>query len=80
MVKLISPLIPGSEDPQLCFSFWYAAFGAGESAVMQISKQDNSSDGAGEKVNFRTSLSINSFCTKSKPSNDADLFSEDMVP
>lgn len=50
MVKLISPLIPGGDDPQLCFSFWYAAFGAGESALMQISKQDNSSDGAGEKV------------------------------
>lgn len=50
MVKLISPLIPGGDDPQLCFSFWYAAFGAGESALMQISKQDNSSDGTGERV------------------------------
>lgn len=50
MVKLLSPLIPASEDSQLCFSFWYAAFGAGESALLQISKQDNSSDGAGEKV------------------------------
>ncbi len=52
MVKLMSPLITVGEDPQLCFSFWYAAFGAGESALMQISKQDNSSDGAGEKVTY----------------------------
>ncbi|KAK7601263.1 hypothetical protein V9T40_008704 [Parthenolecanium corni] len=51
MVKLVSPLIPVNEDPQLCFSFWYAAFGAGESALMQISKQDNASaDGGGEKI------------------------------
>ncbi len=51
MVKLISPLIPVNEDPQLCFSFWYAAFGAGESAIMQISKRDNTtSDEEAEKV------------------------------
>lgn len=43
MVRLMSPTITASEDPQLCFSFWYAAFGAGESAVMQIIRQDNSS-------------------------------------
>lgn len=55
MVKLVSPLIPVNEDPQLCFSFWYAAFGAGESALMQISKQDNASaDGGGEKVSSLT--------------------------
>lgn len=54
MVKLISPLIPATEDPQLCFSFWYAAFGAGESALMQISKQDGntSTDSSAEKVYF----------------------------
>lgn len=53
MVKLISPLIPAGEDSQLCFSFWYAAFGAGESALMQISKQDGntSTDSSAEKVN-----------------------------
>lgn len=52
MVKLISPLIPAGEDSQLCFSFWYAAFGAGESALMQISKQDGntSTDSSAEKV------------------------------
>ncbi|XP_072154876.1 MAM and LDL-receptor class A domain-containing protein 1 isoform X1 [Bemisia tabaci] len=51
MVRLVSPVIPAAEDSQLCFSFWYAAFGAGESAVMQVIKQDNSSnDAPGEKV------------------------------
>lgn len=51
MVRLVSPLIPVNDDPQLCFSFWYAAFGAGESALMQISKQDNAStDSPSEKI------------------------------
>lgn len=43
MVRLISPVIPVTDEPQLCFSFWYAAFGAGESALLQIMRQDNSS-------------------------------------
>ncbi|KAL1130358.1 hypothetical protein AAG570_013296 [Ranatra chinensis] len=43
MVRLISPLIPASEDTQLCLSFWYAAFGAGDSALMQVMRQDNGS-------------------------------------
>ncbi|XP_046682188.1 MAM and LDL-receptor class A domain-containing protein 1-like [Homalodisca vitripennis] len=43
MVQLVSPLITSGDDTQLCFSFWYAAFGAGDSAVMQIIRQDNSS-------------------------------------
>lgn len=43
MVRLMSPTITAGDDTQLCFSFWYAAFGAGESAVMQIIRQDNSS-------------------------------------
>lgn len=51
MVKLISPLIPATEEQQLCFSFWYAAFGAGETALMQISRQDNTAaDGSSELV------------------------------
>lgn len=51
MVKLVSPLIPATEEAQLCFSFWYAAFGAGETALMQISKQDDiAGDGSSEKV------------------------------
>lgn len=43
MVRLVSPGIPSNEESALCFSFWYAAFGAGDSAVMQIIRQDNSS-------------------------------------
>lgn len=43
MVILISPVIPVTDEPQLCFSFWYTAFGAGESALLQIMRQDNSS-------------------------------------
>lgn len=43
MVRLTSPVIPVTDEPQLCFSFWYAAFGAGESALLQIMRQDNSS-------------------------------------
>lgn len=51
MVRLISPIIPVTDEPQLCFSFWYAAFGAGESALLQIMRQDNSSgETAAEKV------------------------------
>lgn len=52
MVKLMSPLIPAGEDAQLCFSFWYLAFGAGDSAVLQIVKQDtpNADDSGAEKV------------------------------
>ncbi|XP_054280218.1 MAM and LDL-receptor class A domain-containing protein 1-like [Macrosteles quadrilineatus] len=43
MVQLVSPLITSGDDTQLCFSFWYAAFGAGDSAVLQVIRQDNSS-------------------------------------
>ncbi|CAH1392773.1 unnamed protein product [Nezara viridula] len=43
MVRLASPLIQGSEEQQICLSFWYAAFGAGDSALMQVIRQDNSS-------------------------------------
>lgn len=51
MVQLVSPLISGENGGQLCFSFWYAAFGAGESALMQIIRHDNSSgEVATEKV------------------------------
>ncbi|KAI5707041.1 hypothetical protein M8J75_013844 [Diaphorina citri] len=51
MVRLVSPVITTNEgDSQLlCFSFWYAAFGAGESAILQIIRQDNSSD-TSEKI------------------------------
>jgi hypothetical protein len=51
IVKLYSPLIPATEDPQLCLSFWYAAFGAGDIAVMKISRTDSTAaDGTSELV------------------------------
>lgn len=53
MVQLVSPLITSGDDTQLCFSFWYAAFGAGDSAVMQIIRQDNSS---GESITDKVRL------------------------
>lgn len=57
MVRLTSPVIPVTDEPQLCFSFWYAAFGAGESALLQIMRQDNSSgETPAEKVRECTSL------------------------
>ncbi|XP_024085884.1 MAM and LDL-receptor class A domain-containing protein 1-like isoform X4 [Cimex lectularius] len=43
MVRLVSPAIAGGEEQQLCLSFWYAAFGAGDSALMQVIRQDNGS-------------------------------------
>lgn len=53
MVRLASPLIQGSEEQQICLSFWYAAFGAGDSALMQVIRQDNSSsNNEMEKVFF----------------------------
>ncbi|GLG93676.1 Uncharacterized protein GBIM_01019 [Gryllus bimaculatus] len=51
--RLVSPTIPGStndDDRQLCFTFWFAAFGAGDSAELRVLRQDNSSSGAGEEV------------------------------
>jgi len=36
-VKMISPTISASDD-KLCFSFWYAAFGAGDSTSLKIYK------------------------------------------
>jgi hypothetical protein len=37
-VKLISPTISAVEGlgSELCFSFWFAAFGAGDSTVLKI--------------------------------------------
>lgn len=52
-MQLVSPLITSGDDTQLCFSFWYAAFGAGDSAVMQIIRQDNSS---GESITDKVQL------------------------
>jgi len=37
VVKMISPTIPGNPAvPKLCFSFWFAAFGAGDSTSLRI--------------------------------------------
>jgi len=38
-VKMISPTIPASKDGKMCFSFWFAAFGAGDSTSLRIYKQ-----------------------------------------
>lgn len=59
MVQLVSPLITSGDDTQLCFSFWYAAFGAGDSAVMQIIRQDNSSgESITDKVLYSFSMNL----------------------
>lgn len=58
MVQLVSPLITSGDDTQLCFSFWYAAFGAGDSAVMQVIRQDNSS---GEALLDKVTVSSQTF-------------------
>ncbi|XP_063218533.1 MAM and LDL-receptor class A domain-containing protein 1-like [Bacillus rossius redtenbacheri] len=43
VAKMVSPIIASSQDQQLCFTFWFAAFGAGDSAELRIVRQDNSS-------------------------------------
>ena len=51
VARLISPPISGSagEETTLCFSFWFAVFGAGESAELRVVRQDNSSTDNGEQ-------------------------------
>ena len=39
-VKMISPTIPASKDGKMCFSFWFAAFGAGDSTSLRIYKYE----------------------------------------
>ncbi|XP_069694256.1 MAM and LDL-receptor class A domain-containing protein 1-like [Periplaneta americana] len=41
--RLISPPISAVEEQFLCFTFWFAVFGAGESAELRVVRQDNSS-------------------------------------
>ena len=43
-VKMISPTITGSEAGKMCFSFWFAAFGAGESTSLKIYKYEGEAD------------------------------------
>jgi hypothetical protein len=47
-VRLISPTIGAVEERSLCFTFWFAVFGAGESAQLRVVRQDNSSSDNGE--------------------------------
>jgi hypothetical protein len=47
-VRLISPTISAVEERSLCFTFWFAVFGAGESAQLRVVRQDNSSSDNGE--------------------------------
>jgi hypothetical protein len=53
-VRLTSRQIAASEDrQQLCFTFWFTAFGSGESAELHIIRQDNStSEEENKKVRF----------------------------
>ena len=37
-VKMISPTIAASESGKMCFSFWFAAFGAGDTTSLKIYK------------------------------------------
>jgi hypothetical protein len=47
-VRLISPTIKAVQEQFLCFTFWFAVFGAGESAQLRVVRQDNSSSDNGE--------------------------------
>jgi hypothetical protein len=47
-VRLISPMIRAMEEQNLCFTFWFAVFGAGESAELRVVHQENSSSNNGE--------------------------------
>ncbi|XP_066995484.2 MAM and LDL-receptor class A domain-containing protein 1 [Anabrus simplex] len=48
--RLVSATIPGSEERQICFTFWFAAFGSGDSAELRVIRQDNSSASLGEDL------------------------------
>jgi hypothetical protein len=48
-VRLISPAIKAVQEQSLCFTFWFAVFGAGESAQLRVVRQDNSSSDNGEQ-------------------------------
>jgi membrane protein required for beta-lactamase induction len=47
-VRLVSPTIKAVQEQSLCFTFWFAVFGAGESAQLRVVRQDNSSSDNGE--------------------------------
>jgi len=63
-VRLISPTIKAVTEQSLCFTFWFAVFGAGESAQLRVVRHDNSSSDNGEpstqeKANLELSLQFN---------------------
>ncbi|XP_023328229.1 MAM and LDL-receptor class A domain-containing protein 1 [Eurytemora carolleeae] len=44
-VRMISPVLQSKDSiDQLCFSFWFAAFGAGESTLLKIYSKDDGED------------------------------------
>jgi len=54
-------MIKAVSEQSLCFTFWFAVFGAGESAQLRVVRHDNSSSDNGEpsaqeKANLELSL------------------------
>lgn len=47
-VKMISPKVDGTGD-SMCFSFWFAAFGAGETTSLKIVRVDGEYPKEGDK-------------------------------
>jgi hypothetical protein len=47
-VRLVSPTISATEEQTLCFTFWFAVFGTGQSAELRVIRLDNTSSGNGE--------------------------------
>ena len=39
-VRMISPVISSGIADHMCFSFWFAAFGAGDTTSLRIYRQD----------------------------------------
>ena len=60
VVKMISPTIPGNPAvPKLCFSFWFAAFGAGDSTSLRIyQKPVNAANDDDEEDDNKPTVSI----------------------
>jgi hypothetical protein len=57
-VRLISPVISAVEGQTLCFTFWFAGFGAGESAELRVVHQENSSGENGEAPPLEKALQL----------------------
>ncbi|XP_065351077.1 MAM and LDL-receptor class A domain-containing protein 1-like [Cloeon dipterum] len=50
VVRLTSPHMAATEDRQLCFAFWFTAFGSGESAELHVVRVDNTTDDENRKL------------------------------